>query len=71
MSRAFRCPTCESPTWGDLKFCPKCGEPLDISCPGCGFTIRYIQAETYIFCPKCGVKMGGGPKPPVKQGEPA
>ncbi|MDD5598943.1 MAG: zinc ribbon domain-containing protein [Victivallaceae bacterium] len=68
MSTAFKCPKCQAPTWGDLKFCPECGEPLDIVCPECEFTIRYIQAANYKFCPKCGGKMQSRPEHSAKKG---
>jgi len=59
MPEAFKCPNCSTSTWGDLKFCPKCGESLNITCDGCGYTLRYIMAAAMNFCPKCGGKMNG------------
>jgi len=51
----FRCPKCGTVTSGDLKFCSECGEALDIECPECGVTWRYMYS--YIFCPSCGAKV--------------
>ncbi len=57
MPEAFKCPSCNTATWGDLKFCPKCGESLDIKCAECGYSLRYVMATDMNFCPKCGKKM--------------
>ena len=58
MPQSFKCPSCNSATWGDLKFCPKCGESLDVTCSECGYSLRYMKAKNLNFCPKCGGKMG-------------
>ncbi|MEW6674762.1 MAG: zinc ribbon domain-containing protein [Nitrospirota bacterium] len=52
---AFRCPRCGSVTWGNLRFCSECGEPLDTRCKECGAKWRYIYE--YAFCPSCGAKI--------------
>jgi len=51
----FRCPKCGTVTSGDRKFCSECGEALDIECPECGATWRYMFS--YLFCPLCGAKV--------------
>lgn len=53
----FKCPGCGATTWGDLKYCPKCGEPLIRTCPECGGTWRYIFDDDYRYCPSCGAKV--------------
>jgi rRNA maturation endonuclease Nob1 len=65
--KAFKCPSCSTTTWGNLKFCPKCGESLDIICDGCGYTLRYMMAAEVNFCPKCGGKMKGKNKSNQKE----
>jgi len=55
MATAFKCPKCGTTTWGNLKYCPNCGEPFTITCPECGYRWRYMYE--YKFCPSCGVKM--------------
>ena len=57
-SETFRCPTCGETTWGNLKFCPGCGESLSKECPKCGVTWRYFY--NYTYCPECGAKTSGG-----------
>ena len=52
---AFRCPECQNVTGGDEKFCNKCGCPLDIVCPECSHSWRYMF--DYDFCPECGHNM--------------
>lgn len=52
---AFNCPKCGESTSGKDKFCNECGEPLDISCPQCGNTWRFMFH--YKFCPSCGYNM--------------
>jgi len=59
MSEAFKCPKCGATTWGHLKCCPNCGQSLNIICPECGHSWRYIYASDYKCCPNCGTKMGG------------
>jgi len=54
---AFKCPSCNIATSGNLKYCPNCGQSLYIKCSSCGYTKRYIYAENYSFCPDCGEKM--------------
>ncbi|MBI4240407.1 MAG: zinc ribbon domain-containing protein [Candidatus Rokubacteria bacterium] len=54
---AFKCPGCGETTWGALKYCPKCGEPLTRQCPECGGTWRYIYEDDYTFCPGCGARV--------------
>ncbi|MFN3476577.1 MAG: double zinc ribbon domain-containing protein [Candidatus Methylomirabilales bacterium] len=51
---AFKCPGCGTTTLGNLKCCPKCGEPLTRTCPDCGGTWRYIYDDDYQYCPSCG-----------------
>ncbi|HCJ79543.1 MAG TPA: hypothetical protein DHV84_06120 [Desulfotomaculum sp.] len=55
MTGAFKCPGCSTTTWGDLDFCPRCGEPLLIECPKCEKSWRFW--ENFIFCPNCGSKV--------------
>ena len=57
MVGAFKCPGCGETTWGALKYCPKCGEPLTRQCPECGGTWRYIYEDDYTFCPGCGARV--------------
>lgn len=52
---AFKCPKCGATTWGALDRCPECSEPLNIECPECGGTWRYIH--NYHYCPSCGTKV--------------
>jgi hypothetical protein len=55
MVGAFKCPKCGITTWGNLKFCPNCGEALTIKCPECKYEWRYICE--YKYCPSCGTKV--------------
>ena len=48
----FLCPGCGKTTGGNEKFCINCGKPLNIVCPECGETWRFIF--DYKFCPSCG-----------------
>jgi predicted amidophosphoribosyltransferase len=57
MSGSFKCPKCGATTWGQLKCCPQCGQSLNITCPDCGKSWRYIYAGEYKCCPNCGAKM--------------
>jgi len=57
MVGSFKCPGCGETTWGALKHCPKCGEPLTRQCPECGGTWRYIYEDDYKFCPSCGARV--------------
>ncbi len=57
MVGVFKCPGCGETTWGALKHCPKCGEPLTRQCPECGGTWRYIYEDDYRFCPACGARV--------------
>lgn len=57
MSGAFKCTHCGNTTSGNLKYCSNCGQSLDITCPECGWSCRYIYADDYKFCPNCGTKM--------------
>jgi hypothetical protein len=52
---AFQCPKCKNVTGGDEKFCMKCGYPLNVVCPECNHSWRYMF--DYEFCPECGHKM--------------
>lgn len=52
---AFKCPRCGATTWGALNNCSECGEPLNVECPECGETWRYIHERSY--CPSCGTKV--------------
>jgi len=58
MDGTFKCPGCKTTTWGNLKHCANCGQDLDITCSGCGWSCRYMYADTYKYCPSCGTKMG-------------
>jgi rRNA maturation endonuclease Nob1 len=66
---AFKCPGCDTSTWGNLKFCPKCGESLVVTCDGCGYSVRYMMATELSFCPKCGGKMGTKKEVKSKSGQ--
>ena len=57
MVGSFKCPGCGETTWGALKHCPKCGEPLDRQCPGCGKAWRYFYEDDYRFCSSCGARV--------------
>ncbi len=48
---AFKCPKCGELTGGNEKFCIECGQPLNVTCPDCGETWRFIFE--YKFCPGC------------------
>ncbi|MEI7725262.1 MAG: zinc ribbon domain-containing protein [Bacteroidota bacterium] len=52
---AFKCPKCGKLTGGNEKFCVDCGQPLNITCPECGETWRFMFE--YKFCPGCGHHM--------------
>ena len=63
---AFHCPGCGNTTGGDEKFCRKCGYALDITCPECGHTWRYVFH--YSFCHECGHNMlPKAVKPPLSE----
>jgi len=64
---AFKCPKCGKTTGGKEKFCIDCGQPLNISCPECGETWRFMFE--YKFCPGCGHSMKRDDKPtkPINQ----
>jgi len=57
MSGTFKCPKCGTTTWGNLKYCSNCGQSLNIACPECGWSCRYMYADDYKCCPNCGAKM--------------
>ena len=52
---AFLCPKCGKTTGGNEKFCVECGQPLNITCPECGESWRFMFE--YRFCPGCGHNM--------------
>ena len=52
---AFRCPKCGELTAGNEKFCIECGQPLNVVCPDCGESWRFMFE--YKFCPGCGHNM--------------
>jgi rRNA maturation endonuclease Nob1 len=52
---AFKCPKCGKLTGGNENFCIECGHSLNIKCPACGETWRFIFE--YNFCPICGHHM--------------
>lgn len=60
---AFKCPKCGKTTSSKEKFCIECGQPLNIFCPECGETWRFMF--DYKFCPGCGhnMKKAGENKP--------
>ena len=66
---AFKCPKCGKTTGGNETFCSECGQPLNISCPKCGTTWRFMFI--YEFCPECGhdMKIADGEKPERKSKE--
>ncbi len=49
------CPKCNAPMSPKAKFCPECGEKVQvkITCPGCGAEVR-ASAK---FCPECGINL--------------
>jgi len=57
MSGTFKCPKCGMTTWGNLKHCSNCGQSLNVECSECGWSCRYMYADDYKYCPKCGAKM--------------
>ena len=52
---AFTCPKCGKVTGGNEKFCNACGQALNIICPECGTTWRFMFDNK--FCPVCGHNM--------------
>jgi hypothetical protein len=52
---AFKCPKCGKTTGGNEKFCDGCGQPLNLACPACSETWRFMF--DYKFCPNCGHSM--------------
>ncbi len=52
---AFKCPTCGKLTGGAEKFCIDCGQSLNVVCPVCANSWRFMF--DYKFCPNCGQKM--------------
>ena len=52
---AFKCPKCKKSTMGWENYCVDCKEPLNIECPECGETWRYMFI--YHYCPTCGHKL--------------
>jgi hypothetical protein len=52
---AFKCPKCGVTTSSREKFCIECGNALDITCPECGNSWRFMF--DYKFCPSCGHSM--------------
>lgn len=52
---AFKCPKCDKVTGGNEKFCVECGQQLNITCPDCGESWRFMFE--YKFCPGCGRRM--------------
>jgi hypothetical protein len=52
---AFKCPKCGELTGGNEKFCIECGQPLNVKCPECGESWRFMFE--YKFCPGCGHNM--------------
>lgn len=52
----FKCPKCQTTTWGELEHCLNCGQPLEIECPACGKGWRYFYQ--YKYCPDCGERVG-------------
>ncbi len=49
---AFNCPECGKTTGGNENFCIECGHALNVVCPKCGETWRFMF--DYKFCPVCG-----------------
>jgi hypothetical protein len=52
---AFKCENCGKTTAGNEKFCIDCGQALNIVCPDCGLTWRFMFV--YKFCPTCGYNL--------------
>ncbi len=50
----MKCPKCLFDNREEAKFCLKCGEKLELSCPQCGKKLPLI-AE---FCDECGQRLG-------------
>ena len=48
-----RCPKCKAKVDPDAKFCPKCGQPLVVTCAGC--KVDYPLGTK--FCKQCGAKL--------------
>ncbi len=51
----FKCPGCGKTTAGNEKFCNECGYSLNVVCPQCGETWRFMFENK--FCPSCGHNM--------------
>ncbi|WP_125767213.1 zinc ribbon domain-containing protein [Lapidilactobacillus wuchangensis] len=47
------CPNCGHDNPVDAKFCPNCGQKLQIECPNC----HHLNAAGTKFCPECGTKL--------------
>jgi len=60
---AYKYPKCGKVAGGKEKFCIDCGQSLNITCPACDETGRFMF--DYKFCPTCGynMKKGGANKP--------
>ncbi|MBW1768389.1 MAG: zinc-ribbon domain-containing protein, partial [Deltaproteobacteria bacterium] len=50
----MKCPKCQFENREGAKFCPECGEELELKCPACGRKSQ-IRAK---FCYKCGQRLG-------------
>lgn len=53
--KTFKCANCGKTTGGNEKFCMECGQPLNVICPDCGETWRFMFERK--FCPTCGHDM--------------
>lgn len=47
------CPNCNAVLHGNPKFCPDCGQKLELVCPDCGTKVK----PSAKFCPECGRKL--------------
>jgi hypothetical protein len=56
---AFKCPNCTKSTMGWENYCVDCGYPLNVECPECGESWRYMFI--YEHCPNCGHDMSQVP----------
>lgn len=48
-----KCPKCKAKVDPDAKFCPKCGQPLIVTCANC--KVDYPLGTK--FCKQCGAKL--------------
>ena len=50
----IKCSKCGASVPQGAKFCPECGQPMNVVCPKCGAKVKSGMK----FCPECGAKIG-------------